>query len=321
MPLVSVIVPNYNHAPFLRQRLETVIRQTFVDLEIILLDDASADNSREIITAYAARDSRIRLVFNEVNSGSTFRQWNKGVEAARGRYVWIAESDDYADETLLQTLVAKLEQFPRVGLAYCQSWKADAAGNVLGSWKEWTDALDPDKWRHDYVNQGLAEIRDALVYRNTIPNASAVLFRRELYARVGGADPEVAKCGDWYLWLRLLLEADVAFVAQPLNYFRSHAGSVIATAEAIAPQYDLVMRHRLKSLLRSHRQREPAREIDRINRQLIRKDTQELGLWQIRYKNPVTGLFNLVSASCTPRLDWKKLKLGLYYLKGRTRRA
>ena len=96
MPAVSVIVPNYNHARFLRRRIDTILGQTFLDFELILLDDCSTDNSRDILTAYAD-DSRVRIEFNATNSGSTFKQWNKGVRLGKGKYVRIAESDDYAD--------------------------------------------------------------------------------------------------------------------------------------------------------------------------------------------------------------------------------
>ena len=93
--LISVIIPNYNHARYLPQQIESVLNQTFQDIEVILMDDCSPDDSRSIIAAYAASDTRIRVVLNEHNSGSTFKQWNKSIAQARGTYVWLAESDDY----------------------------------------------------------------------------------------------------------------------------------------------------------------------------------------------------------------------------------
>ncbi len=81
MPTVSVIVPNYNHARFLRQRIDTILAQTFQDFELILLDDCSTDESRTILREYTS-DKRVRLEFNEVNSGSPFKQWKKGLEMA-----------------------------------------------------------------------------------------------------------------------------------------------------------------------------------------------------------------------------------------------
>src|SRR5215469_3489317 len=108
MSRISIIVPNYNHARFLRQRIDTILAQTFQDFEVILLDDGSTDASRSILREYTS-DPRVQLECNDINSGSTFKQWYKGVRLAHGRYVWIAESDDYADEQLLETLVARLD--------------------------------------------------------------------------------------------------------------------------------------------------------------------------------------------------------------------
>jgi glycosyltransferase involved in cell wall biosynthesis len=131
MPKVSVVIPNYNHARYLRQRIETVLRQTFQDFELILLDDCSTDESRSILSNYA-RDPRVRLEFNDVNSGSTFKQWNKGVRLARGEYVWIAESDDYAEDRLLRQFVSVLEADPEVAYVYCLSWGINTENQTDG---------------------------------------------------------------------------------------------------------------------------------------------------------------------------------------------
>ena len=94
---VSVIIPNYNHAKFLKQRIDTVINQTYRDFEIIIIDDCSTDNSREIIEEYASRYHFISGYFNTSNSGSPFTQWDSGVNKAKGEFIWIAESDDFAE--------------------------------------------------------------------------------------------------------------------------------------------------------------------------------------------------------------------------------
>src|ERR1700691_397600 len=108
IPRVSIVIPNYNHARFLRNRVDSVLRQTFQDFELIILDDCSSDESRSVLSSYAA-DPRIKIEFNASNSGSVFKQWNKGVKLGRGDYVWIAESDDYADQNMLKRLVTLLE--------------------------------------------------------------------------------------------------------------------------------------------------------------------------------------------------------------------
>ena len=225
MPKVTIVIPNYNHARFLDQRIQSVLNQTYTDFELLYLDDASTDNSGEVFKKYAA-DPRVRFIINSTNSGSPFPQWNKGVREAKGEYVWIAEADDFADDTLLEKLVALLDQNANVGIAYCPSWSVDASGEQHGCSKDWLDGLELGRWKTDFVNEGRDECRRFMVVANTIPNASAVVFRREVYLAAGGADETMRYCGDWLLWGKMLLRADIAYTAHPMNYFRFHAGSV-----------------------------------------------------------------------------------------------
>jgi|SRR5579863_3228726 len=225
MPKVSVIVPNYNHARFLRQRIDTILAQTFQDFELILLDDASTDDSRTILSSYAS-DPRVRLEFNETNSGSTYKQWNKGVRLARGEYVWIAESDDYADAHLLERLIPLLDSRSSVIFAYCRSWSVSADGQLQGFADTYLDPLDPVHWKTDFCADGRDECRKYLVVLNPVPNASAVLFRKSAYEQVGGADGSFKLLGDRKLWASMALMGEIAYTAEPLNYFRFHDASV-----------------------------------------------------------------------------------------------
>jgi hypothetical protein len=223
--VVSIVVPNYNHARFLSQRLDSILNQSFADFEVIILDDASSDNSCEVIGRYLS-DPRVRFYPSEKNSGSPFVQWNRGVQLATAGLVWIAESDDYADPDLLSTLVPLLRARPAVGLAYCQSWRVDSTGLVSGSLRDGTDDLDPERWKTFFANDGRRECTDYLFWKNTVPNASAVLFRRDVYLQAGGAPAEMRLSGDWMTWVRMLIISDVAFIPASLNYFRQHDSSV-----------------------------------------------------------------------------------------------
>jgi glycosyltransferase involved in cell wall biosynthesis len=216
---VSVIVPNYSHAPHLPERLESIIGQGVSDIEIILLDDCSTDGSLEILEAFVAAEPRARLVANAVNSGSAFRQWRKGLALARGRYVWIAESDDAARPGFLRTLMDLLDRHPVAVLAYCQSEMIDEQGRSLGLPLDWTSDLDPHRWQRPYVATGRDEIARALVHKNTIPNVSGVLFRNtsDLAEAI---DTEMRLCGDWLAYVRLCGRGDVAYSPEPLNLWR-----------------------------------------------------------------------------------------------------
>lgn len=227
IPRVSIIVPNYNHARFLKKRLSSLLAQTFADFELIFLDDASTDGSRAVLEQFA-EDPRIRTILNTTNSGNPFKQWNKGIREARGELIWIAESDDYADPRMLTALVARLDANPSNGVAYCQSLEVDDENNV-GRTLDWvTDPLGPVRWKSDFNNSGLDECKRYLLVANTLPNASAVVFRRKLYEEIGGADESMMLCGDWLVWAELLGKSDVSYVAEPLNYFRQHNSTVRA---------------------------------------------------------------------------------------------
>ncbi|HEX8327798.1 MAG TPA: glycosyltransferase [Hymenobacter sp.] len=224
---VSVLIPNYNHAAFLPQRIDSVINQTFDDIEIILMDDCSADDSRSIISDYATRDARIRVVMNDKNSGSTFSQWNKGIALAKGKYVWIAESDDYAEINFLQILVSVLDANPEVGLAYANSLAVDERGNVLNDVKDaLNDSVKTSLWNEDFIMNGRIFLKEYMSFVNGIPNASAVLIRKSILNSIGKADDTMRLAGDWVHWNKALYVSDIGYVREPLNYFRTHVNNV-----------------------------------------------------------------------------------------------
>jgi glycosyltransferase involved in cell wall biosynthesis len=225
MPRVSIVVPNYNYGRFLAQRMRSLVEQSFRDVEILYLDDCSTDDSEAVIAPFLD-DPRVRAVRNAENSGNAFKQFNKGARLAQGEYLWVAQADDYAELDFLETLVPLMDANPSVGLAYSQSLAVDDDGQVLHSMSRRTDELDRDRWQHDHVNDGRDEIRDYLLLKNTIPNASAVLFRRDALESAGFADESLRLAPDHLTYVNLLLLSDVAYVARPLNYFRHHTSTI-----------------------------------------------------------------------------------------------
>ncbi len=223
-PLVTVILPNYNHAPFLKQRLDSILAQGIGDLEILLLDDASTDESRTILEAFAATQPRARLIFNTANSGSTFKQWRKALGLARGQFVWIAESDDSAEPGLLAALLHKLRRQPDAAFAYAQSRMIDDTDRSLGLPIEWTADISATRWLIDFAGPGREEIREVLAIKNSIPNASAVLFRN-FNGIADLVDDTMRLCADWLFWVRLCRRGGIAFDARPLNRWRQRTSN------------------------------------------------------------------------------------------------
>jgi glycosyltransferase involved in cell wall biosynthesis len=225
---VSVIIPNYNHAKYLEQRIDSILNQTFKDFELIILDDCSTDNSREIIEDYSNRFPFISSYFNTRNSGSPFLQWDLGVNKAKGEFIWIGESDDFAEPGFLEKTILTMLDHPDAGLVYTDSNVIDeqtGTGYFISGKK--ASLFKSSKWLNDYFNNGIEEISDHLFLENSIYNVSSVLFRKSKYSEAGGAGNSMKFCGDWLLYIRILLISDIAYIALPLNTFRIHQGSSV----------------------------------------------------------------------------------------------
>lgn len=226
---VSVIVPNFNYARYLELRLRTIIDQTLKPYEIIILDDCSTDTSLDIITRVMRHtDVKFKVVRNERNSGSVFQQWLKGIEIAEGDLIWIAEADDYCELNMLENLVPEFGD-PELVFAFSDSIAVDADGKSKGeTYKLWyRDKVDGVTWDHDLKLDGRELIRNALFYYNCVPNASAVVFRKESLPE---NLPDITKfhySGDWLFWVLLAANGKIFYQTEPMNYHRRHKQSVV----------------------------------------------------------------------------------------------
>ena len=313
---VSVIIPNYNHADYLQQRLNSVAMQEYQNLHVYVLDDCSSDNSQRLIKEFVKQDSRFCINFNKTNSGSTFSQWNKGVSLIQDEFVWIAESDDMADVTMISKLVKVMENDSSIVLAYCQSKRMNSASEVTGSWLDFTDSLDATQFKKDFVMDGKEYISRFLIHRNTIPNASAVLFRKSIFERAGGAPEHLRTNGDWLIWLKMLCFGKLAYVAEPLNYFRYHDQSVIARAhqnaeaDSYSEQYDRTMRKEFAAFLKQ-RHTLLSTTTFRQNKYYISLDEGNEGLYRLKRREYLKGWGKVVYASLWPRLQSGFIKKAL----------
>ncbi len=233
-PTVSVIIPNYNHAPYLRERIDSVLGQDFEDFEVILLDDCSNDHSREILERYRQHPKVSHIVFNDKNSGTTFAQWRKGLSLACGKYVWIAESDDYAEKDFLSTLVDALETNPEAVLAFSGSKIIDSLGNEIPG-EDWDKFGRRLGTRATYTGKELTIRR--LLRNNLIYNASMVVFRREAAPEITERYLNMRFCGDWLFWSQLARKGQAVEICRKLNNLRQHSNKVSASASKAGKTY------------------------------------------------------------------------------------
>ncbi|RYX87469.1 glycosyltransferase [bacterium] len=242
MSLVSVIIPNFNHERYLKQRIDSVLNQTYQNFEVIILDDCSTDSSKVVIEQYHNHPKIKHIIFNEINSGSTFLQWEKGITLANGEYIWIAESDDYADKAFLESLIKIADKNTSVGIVYCGSNTVDENGASIGKLVQ--DVSNNKKGY--YLNNGYDECKNAFFFHPIVPNASAVIFRKENFYKVDASFKQYKICGDWQFWIDICFDNYIAYLPQCLNYFRQSNTSVSRSDHYRKDTYKIFLLEKLK---------------------------------------------------------------------------
>lgn len=233
-PFVSVIIPNYNHAPFLKERMESVLNQTYQHFEVILLDDGSTDNSVDILNHYKLHPKVSGLFINRENSGSAFKQWFKGIQEARGNWIWIAESDDINDPHFLSFLTDKIED--GTVLCFSQSMiinESSEQSAYLGKKIYPNNIYWNDFNERTAVLDGRDFIINHLYHFNQFVNASSVIFKKDAFP----SDKlnllnRFKLCGDWFVWIHIISKGKFCYVHKPLNQFRIHVNTVRNASEA-----------------------------------------------------------------------------------------
>ena len=223
--LVTVVVPNYNHSAYLRERLDSIYQQTYRNFEVILLDDCSTDESRDILEEYRDRyPERTQTIFNERNSGGVFRQWRKAMDVAKGDLVWMAESDDWCALNFLEELVPSFVN-EAVSLAYCRTDFMNQDGkDRIWTIEQFLADIDPDLWKRSFLLTAHQLVRKAWSKKNILPNVSSALFRncRDMPLMLDEQWHGMRIAGDWIFYLHVIRGGLVAYSANSVNYHRMH---------------------------------------------------------------------------------------------------
>ncbi len=227
---ISVVVPNYNYERFMYQRLYSILNQQVKLNEIIILDDCSTDNSRELIDDIVNKLSKyieIKKVYNEENSGSAFKQWQKGFELAKSDYVWIAEADDYCDKSFLKKITKPIIGNKNIIISYSDTAFIDAIGNIiLKTIKPEIDIMKTGHWNQNYTNNGKDEFNNYTFLNCTIANVSSAIIKKGNYTKYFKLSSKYKQAGDWLLYSNIMQLGDISFYNKTLNYYRVHGNNV-----------------------------------------------------------------------------------------------
>jgi glycosyltransferase involved in cell wall biosynthesis len=221
-PRVSFVVTNHNYARFLPQAIDSLLEQSFKDLELIVVDDCSTDDSASVLDRYAS-NPRVRIVRHTTNTGS-IRAYNEGLAMARGEFIGVFDADDYAlDPHAVARQVSVFDADPCVGLVYSAFDQVDEDSQSFRACRPFAQ---------DYVRDGLAEFAD-LIFLNYIAH-SGTLVRRTCHEALGYYDLGLPYAGDWELWLRVAARYAVGYLSAPLYAYRVHVNNMTAKGKSPA---------------------------------------------------------------------------------------
>ena len=230
-PLVSVVIASYNYGDLIEKRIESFLNQTYENTEIIILDDCSTDDSRDVTEKFRS-NNRIRIIYNNENLG-WIKNSNLGLSMSKGEYVLFGNSDDVASRDLIENLVRPLIKDKLVGVSFCESELIDYIGNQIGSDRDSRDRKFIHSTQSDCRIERM-EMASFLSHSCVIPNLSAALFRREALALTEGFSTRYSICSDWDLFIALSLNWDFFYIRKPLNKFRQHKKNVRSSVKESA---------------------------------------------------------------------------------------
>jgi hypothetical protein len=266
-PSVSVVVPCYRYGHFLRDCVGSILDQEGVDVRVLIIDDASPDDSAEVAERLAAEDDRVEVRRHAVNRGH-IATYNEGLlEWADCDYSVLISADDMLTPGSLARATAVLEANPAVGFVYAHAIDWDDSGPRPPARTQTTGAT---------IWSGQEWLRSLCKLGYTVVSGPAVVVRTELQQRVGGYLPELPHTGDVEMWMRLAVHADVAYLkGADQAYYRIHGTQM--TVERV-PLVDLRQRKAAyDALFDAHSERIPdaSRLAARANREMARQ-----ALWQ-----------------------------------------
>jgi glycosyltransferase involved in cell wall biosynthesis len=227
--MVSIVVASYNYERFLKNRIDGLLAQSYSDIEIIVIDDMSTDNSVSVLNNFAS-NRKVRVIANNSNSGWVAVS-NQGLAESLGEFVMFANCDDIADVDLVKGLVEPLFLQNSIGVSFCRSSMIDENGFRTG-----TDfSFRSRSFRRYCRESGMIPkqlFQEMLLHSCVIPNLSGVLFRRELLEEIGGFSRRYEICSDWHLYFELSKRTNVFYTSTELNGFRQHNGTIRSSAKS-----------------------------------------------------------------------------------------
>ncbi|MEW6183474.1 MAG: glycosyltransferase [Bacillota bacterium] len=212
MPKVTIYIPTYNYGKYIKQAIESVLRQSHDSWELIVIDDASMDETGAVLSTFEGHP-KVRILVNQQNLGLT-RNCNRAIELSCGEYIMRLDADDYLDENALLVLSNTLDRNPEVALVYPDYWTISENGEILRLERR-------------------SKVNDEIELMDVPAHGACSMIRKSCLLDLGGYNEDI-RCQDGYdLWLRLIRKYPVSNVNLPLFYYRQHSGSLTTYTDRI----------------------------------------------------------------------------------------
>ncbi len=216
MQKVTIVIPTYNRSHFLKQSIESALSQTHKDFELLIVDNASTDETKQMVKSIS--DSRITYHRNKTNIGM-MNNWNKCVELAKGKYLMILGDDDKLNSKFIEKSLKVHKAYPKIGFSFSHCNKVDLDGKYLLRWGyKYTPAGYLDSYKYLY---------NTIRYGACLTNSSTVLINKSALQNIGTFEaPYSANTFDFNMWIKIGLKYPIYFIDQVLCDYRIHKEQV-----------------------------------------------------------------------------------------------
>jgi glycosyltransferase involved in cell wall biosynthesis len=241
-PKVTALVPSFNHAPYIQERIESILNQSYKNVELIVIDDCSVDGSHEIISKLQARHG-FRYIRNDQNSGTPFAAWERICTLATGEYIWVCESDDVAEPNFVETAVTSFSKEQNAVLFYSSSHIINEASEIIGHTDSYFhDIWKETRWDANFIAEGIDELVKFQMRGQTVPNMSSALIKVGAFnSSFTSFLKHLKLTGDWLFIGDVMKHGRVIFCHDTLSRFRKHEVTARVRVKSARSQAEFIL--------------------------------------------------------------------------------
>ncbi len=212
---MSIGIPAYNNGAYIGETIESILAQTYKNIELVIVDDNSSDNTYQVLQQYAEKDKRVKIYKNKTNLGMA-GNWNRCLELCTGEFMKLVCADDLLAPNMIEYEMKIFRKYPEVVLIGSDTRLVDLQGKYKGWYR---------RYKHSGIIDGKIVVRKGFFSQDYFGAPQANAFRRSAYEKVGGFSPEFHYIVDYDFFVEIAKLGKIYIIHEPLNYFRVRGDS------------------------------------------------------------------------------------------------